>query len=266
MIKNKEEIIDTLSDLGFNKYEAEAYLILLQKGNISAYEISKKSGVPQSKIYETVKKLVERGLAVARGSNPVKYSPLPINEFLDRYKSQVEDKISYLKENLKDIDNQPQLDYMWHFDRKDQILNKASSIIKNAERKLNIEIWDEQLELLIEPLNNAEKRDVEIMIVLYGEKDCNIGQVYHHQMEGMRKEARRVGKWLTINKDGDESLFGIFSSNNHFAVWTKNKSFMLLAENFITHDIFIAEIYKKFKKELDEEFGANLKKLRKIFD
>lgn len=36
-----------------------------------------------------------------------------------------------------------------------------------------------------------------------------------------------------------------------------------MAESFISHDIFIAEIYKMHKLELDKEFGPNMQHIRK---
>ena len=263
LLDNKEEIIEKLAEMGLNNYEAKAYITLLQKSNITAYEMSKNSSVPQSKIYETVKKLVDRGLIVAQGSDPVKYSPLPIDEFLERYKSKMEKSINYLKENLKDINSQPRIDYMWHFNERKQILNKVREMIKKAKNKITIEIWEEQLQILKELLEEVEQKGVKIILVLYGDIECDIGEVYYHQMEGMFQTADDVGRWLTINQDGQESLFCIFKDNESTAVWTQNRGFMLLAEAFIAHDIYIAEIYNQFKEELDQTFGKNLNSLRK---
>lgn len=262
MLKNKEKILETLNEFGFSKYEAKAYLALLQKSDISAYEISKMSTVPQSKIYETVKKLTSKGLAVAKGSNPVKYSPLPIDEFLKRYKNNMEKSIDFLKDRLNNISAQPSIDYMWHFEEKKEILNKAKKMIKNAEEKISLEIWDTQFEILLNELKDAEKRGVEIIIIYYGDKIENIGEMYFHEMEGMYESADKVGHWLTLNKDGDESLFAIFKDFESQAVWTQNKSFMILAESFIAHDIYIAELYNEFGDEINEKFGPNLQSLR----
>lgn len=262
MLKNKEKILETLNEFGFSKYEAKAYLALLQKSDISAYEISKMSTVPQSKIYETVKKLTSKGLAVAKGSNPVKYSPLPIDEFLKRYKNNMEKSIDFLKDSLNDINAQPSIDYMWHLEEKDEILNKARKMIKNASDKISLEIWDTQFQLLKNELKEAEKNGIDILIIYYGDKLEEIGEMYFHEMEGMYDSAEKVGQWLTLNVDGEESLFAIFKEFETQSVWTQNKSFMLLAETMIAHDIYIAELYNEFRDEINEKFGRNLKELR----
>ncbi|MGM0409772.1 MAG: TrmB family transcriptional regulator [Bacillota bacterium] len=262
MLKNKEKILKTLNDFGFSKYEAKAYLALLQKSDISAYEISKISTVPQSKIYETVKKLTAKGLAVAKGSNPVKYSPLPIDEFLKRYKNNVEKSIDFLKDSLHNIGDQAAVDYMWHFEERNEILNKAKKIINDAEEKLSLEIWDDQFKLLLDELEAAEKRGVKIIIIYYGKKIKDIGEMYFHEMEGMKESANKVGQWLTLNKDEEESLFAIFKNLRNQAVWTQNNAFMLLAETMISHDIYIAELYNEFGDKINDKFGPNLKEIR----
>lgn len=264
MLEQKKEIIKQLTSIGFNQYEAKTYIALLQNTNITAYEISKNSGVPQSKIYETVKNLVEKGLAVAEGNKPTKYSPLPIEEFLERYKNSVEESISFLKENLKDLNEQPQIDYMWHFEGRNNILNKVKSMINDAQNNLYIEIWVDELDVLDADLQETEKRGIDIVLILYGKKEYNVGKVYYHQMEGMKKDTKKVGRWLTVVKDEKESLFGIFKKNHNYAIWTQNKSFMLMVESFISHDIYIAEIYKKHKDLIDREFGPNFAHLRDI--
>ncbi|HHU31388.1 MAG TPA: TrmB family transcriptional regulator, partial [Clostridia bacterium] len=56
-----EGVLKELAKIGFNLYDAKAYIALIQNPDISAYEISKISGVPQSKIYETMKRIVDQG-------------------------------------------------------------------------------------------------------------------------------------------------------------------------------------------------------------
>ncbi|MBM7622674.1 TrmB family transcriptional regulator [Sporohalobacter salinus] len=262
MIKNREKVIDQFTNMGLTKYDAKTYITLLQYPDSTAYKISKNSDVPQSKVYEAVKNLVSKGLAVSKKENPVHYSPLPVEEFLKRYRNSVEESISFVKDNLENL-QQNKIDYVWHLESENQIKNKIEEIIDEANDTLYLEIWNEQLQIFYDQLKEAEKRGVKIVLVVYNIENCDIGKVYYHQMKEMKEHANKRGKWLTIVKDEKESLFGVFKQNNNYAVWTQNESFMLLAEKFISHDIFIAEIYNKYKNNLDENFGPNLIELRK---
>ncbi|RKD31447.1 TrmB family transcriptional regulator [Thermohalobacter berrensis] len=264
--KKIEKIINELINIGLNTYEAKSYLALIQNPNISAYEISKISGVPQSKVYETIKKMVQKGLAIASGTNPVRYTALPIDEFLDRYKSNIENSISYIKENIKTLNEDPNIEYMWHFKGKIQINNKIKSIIDEAKKSLYFEMWNYEFDFFYEDIYKAKERGVNIVTVLYGKSEREVGTIYYHQMSGMDSNANRFGRWITVVADEKECLFGIYKTNENNAVWTQNKPFMLLTEAFIIHDIMIAEIYSKYKKVLDDEFGTNMKKIREKID
>ncbi|QZY55455.1 TrmB family transcriptional regulator [Crassaminicella profunda] len=261
-----KNLIDRLINIGLSTYEAKAYIALIQSPNISAYEISKISGVPQSKIYEIIKKIIQKGLAIVNGTNPVKYTALPVDEFLDRYRANVDESITYIKNNLKTISEENHVDYIWHFEGKDKINNKIKSIIKEAEKSLYFEMWRSEYDLFYEDILKAKKRGVDIVTVMYGKSENEIGKVYHHEMEGMEIDANKHGRWITAVADEKECVFGIFKVEQNYAVWTQNKSFMLLAEAFITHDILIAEIYSKYKGLLDREFGPNMKKIREKID
>lgn len=258
-----EEIINQLLSLGFSTYEAKAYIALIQNPEITAYEVSKQSGVPQSKIYETMKKIVEKGLAIAEGHKPVIYIALPIDEFLDRYKNDMTKSIDYLKDSFKNLKLNPELEYIWHFNNEDQLMAKITTLIEESEIALNIEIWDVEYEFFLEAFKKAESRGVELRIVIYGTVSEEVGTIYYHEMDGLMENEARSGRWLNIIQDHKECCFGVFDEVNPSGIWTQNQSLMLLSESFISHDIMIAEIYRNFKPELDKAFGTNLKDLRK---
>lgn len=259
----KDEIINRLTTIGFNKYEAKVYLTLLENQEITAYEISKRSGVPQSKIYETVRSLVNKGISSMSGFEPIKYSALPLDEFLNNYKSSTESTIDYLKENIKNINDIQTSDYIWHLNGLDSIKNKANSMINSAKKSIYLSMWNEEYNGVYDDLLDANKRNVDIVSVLYGKVKNEIGKIYYHEMHGMKEDAAINGRWISLVVDYNECLFAIIKEEDSSCVWTQNKSFMLVTECFITHDIFLAEIYSKHRDELDKEFGYNLEKIRK---
>ncbi len=63
----------SLENIGLTSYEIRSYTTLLKQGEINASEISEKSGVPYSKIYEVLGMLEEKGWIGSDGSRPTKY-------------------------------------------------------------------------------------------------------------------------------------------------------------------------------------------------
>ena len=63
----------SLENIGLTSYEIRSYTTLLKEGEINASEISEKSGVPYSKIYEVLGLLEEKGWIGSDDSRPTKY-------------------------------------------------------------------------------------------------------------------------------------------------------------------------------------------------
>ena len=65
--------IEILEQIGLSKNEIKVYFALLELDQASATPIVKKSGIPNSKVYPTLEKLIKRGLVSYVIKNNVKY-------------------------------------------------------------------------------------------------------------------------------------------------------------------------------------------------
>ena len=81
-----------LRDMGLNAYETDAYIALLEGGEMTAMEISRETHVPYSKIYEVLNSLKEKGWVKSSESRPFKYYPVPPLEATAFTKLRLEDK------------------------------------------------------------------------------------------------------------------------------------------------------------------------------
>ena len=95
-------MIDLLRKLGLNKYESEAYVALARQGSASAFEISKISGVPFGRIYDSLNVLVMKGLVEVVPSKPKKYKAVnpesALNGLIDEQFNTLSDLRSKVKE------------------------------------------------------------------------------------------------------------------------------------------------------------------------
>lgn len=81
-----------LREIGLNAYEVDVYIALLEGGQITAMEISKKANVPYSKIYEVLNSLKDKGWIKTVDTRPTKYYPVSPLEALASTKLRLEDK------------------------------------------------------------------------------------------------------------------------------------------------------------------------------
>lgn len=91
-----------IRNLGLTDYEVEIFLVLIKSGPLSAYEISKKTGLYRQACYDALNRLQEKGFVSFALRNGKKIfqaiNPQQISEFLDEQKKQYE---SILPELLK---------------------------------------------------------------------------------------------------------------------------------------------------------------------
>jgi sugar-specific transcriptional regulator TrmB len=81
-----------LREIGLNAYEVDAYVALLESGQMTAMEISRKAKVPYSKIYEVLNLLKDKGWIKSVEARPTKYYPIQPLEALTTAKNRLEDK------------------------------------------------------------------------------------------------------------------------------------------------------------------------------
>ncbi len=66
-----------LKELGLTQYETDAYMVLLEKGLLTATECSAASSVPRPRCYDVLRSLMEKGLVRMEPGRPVRYSSIP---------------------------------------------------------------------------------------------------------------------------------------------------------------------------------------------
>lgn len=98
-----EKILTEIQKLGFSQYESKAYLSLLQHSPVTGYELSKRSGVPRSMIYEVINKLIDRGAVYTIPSDPLKYTPVPARELLKRVRRNLDATFDFLDSSLASL-------------------------------------------------------------------------------------------------------------------------------------------------------------------
>jgi sugar-specific transcriptional regulator TrmB len=68
-----KRVIESLAKMGMTEYVGRAYFTLLLCGELKAWDISKLSGVPSSKVYWAMETLLEAGLAEVTDGKPKTY-------------------------------------------------------------------------------------------------------------------------------------------------------------------------------------------------
>ena len=95
-----EDAKKTLHEVGLTDYETKAYLILLERGVMTASEVSEHGGVPYSKVYETLNSLERKGWVEVERGRPSRYFPKAPSEALEAARLRLEDMVDGWKRSV----------------------------------------------------------------------------------------------------------------------------------------------------------------------
>jgi sugar-specific transcriptional regulator TrmB len=251
-----QNILQNLQNLNFSQYESKAYLALLQRGEVTGYELAKNSGIPASKIYQVVNKLIAKEVVLAIDSEPVRYAPIPPDAVLTRLKDDYMHNLNNLTGTLNQIYNKEfhSDHYIWNISGRDSILNRVIRFINIATREIHLSVWDEEVSEIEEALMEADRRRVKLSIVHYGQKKLEIGREFRHGREHRIREERGARR-IALEADEEWVILGHFlEDGNSHAVWTSNKGLVLLAKDYIIHDIYTIRFAERFGDAANDIF------------
>jgi sugar-specific transcriptional regulator TrmB len=104
-------IYKQLNGLRFSRYEIASYLSLVEHHPANGSQLSHRSGIARSKIYDVLRSLESRGLVGQIGQGI--YVPLPPDELIKRIRLQFENKVSLLNEQINRLTDHADHEHMW---------------------------------------------------------------------------------------------------------------------------------------------------------
>jgi HTH-type transcriptional regulator, sugar sensing transcriptional regulator len=84
------EQVAFLKQFHLSESQAKAYVALLDLGLTDAREVSRLSGVPVGRVYHVLEQLKEKGLVIVIPDSPRRYRPVPVEEFVDAQRAQLD--------------------------------------------------------------------------------------------------------------------------------------------------------------------------------
>ena len=150
--------------LGLSEYEARVYVCLVTAGPSPARKLSMTSGVPRTKVYASLKKLIDRGLVSESPGNPRRYAASsPAKSFesaLQQLKEETSRMTALLEEStmtvtlLERIYNRMQStvalqkEEVWIVDGRSEALRKMREILSKAKKSVTVVASENSFTLL----------------------------------------------------------------------------------------------------------------------
>lgn len=230
--------IGELERIGFSPYEARAYLTLLANQPVNGYDLARLSGIPSSKIYETLKRLVTKGVALSSASLPIVYHALPPDELIAGIRRQTEQSLEFLEGVLPGFAVKPSSGMVWRLNDRATILRRLQEIVLNASGEVYLSVWPMESGVLAEAVKRARERGVRCWVASFGKGDLDGEGVYDLLSCGV-SSAARLGKRLTAAAVDDElALIAEFRDDGESSgAFAEDPSLALVTKEYIVHDL-----------------------------
>lgn len=156
-----EKLVEGLTRIGLQKYQAQVYIASVVLGDASAYLIAKESGVPRSKVYEVLDGLVELGfMSKVPSDKGMLFKALPPENTIDNAITNIVNAIDGVKKEIKVL----QEDQIGKSsDPPIVIFSNTSSLLEMLEDGEFYESWiDNALEIAMDLRKLLSKKKCEI--------------------------------------------------------------------------------------------------------
>ena len=131
----ESKLVDALQALGFTIYEAKTYLALLRLGApANGYEAARAAGIPTSKIYETLRRLSEKGAVMVNTSAPITYAPVPHRDLTARLRDRSEATLATVEMGLAAIPAGGEPSLTWTIAGADNVVARMRQLVQRAEQ------------------------------------------------------------------------------------------------------------------------------------
>lgn len=238
MSGQNNQVIESLQGLGLSQYEARLYLGLLTHGPQNGNEVSRTSGVPSSKVYAMLERLLSAGVVSrTRRGNSVEYVCVPPEDLLHKLREQYMKPLEYLEEALPKFANSEPEPEILQVESLDAIMDNARAICRGAKAEIYLSVWQDNLAPLLEDFEDADERGVKIAGMLYGSSPPDVGWWLKHSYQET-VGSRIGGRMLTMVADASDALIAHLPERGEAsAVRTRNPVLCLVAEEYLIHDL-----------------------------
>lgn len=258
------ELSSEMHKLGFTDYETKIYIQLLRMHPVTAYELSKVTGVPRANAYHALESLARKEAVQPVSEDPVRFVPVPPQVLLEGIASSTQRRCDLLTSQLNSLSKSEDSQYVWTITGEPAVDERIKQMVLTAKKCIWIKAQDQVLRRHEDVLRSMASSGIEMLIILFGDnaeefRYSNDVEIYLH--EGNGKTIGTADNLFTITVD-HEQLLTAHVQGKVFASYTRNEPIITTADSLIRHDYYMAEIMIRFSDEIQKSFGPHLKTLR----
>jgi sugar-specific transcriptional regulator TrmB len=175
--------------LTLGEYEIEAYLAVLDHGELTASEVAEATSVPQPRVYDTARSLADRGLVELRESRPMKVVAVDPEEAFGDIESSLVDLVASLSARYTAPARDTEAVSL--VKSRATVLRHLLEVVEAAEYELLVSLTPDLLRRFRDPLAAAVDRDVSVELVVTPAERAPAPDAFDYEAVATAARARR---------------------------------------------------------------------------
>ncbi|WP_436343668.1 HTH-type sugar sensing transcriptional regulator TrmB [Natronorubrum sp. FCH18a] len=205
-----DELRSTVEQVGdrFNlgEYEIDAYLTVLEQGQLTASEIADRTDIPQPRVYDTVRSLSDRGLVELRESRPMKVVAIDPGEAFENVQHSLEAMIDELEARYTAPARDTEAVSL--VKSRSTILRYLEEVIADADYELSLSLTPDLLTRFEDDLKEAVTEGVSVdLIVTPGREAPDPDEFDYLEIATTARARRGITTPVVAVADGNYSMY-----------------------------------------------------------
>jgi len=213
-----------LTEIGFNKLEADVYLYLLTHKPATAYKIGKEINKPTANVYKAIDSLKTKGAVLVELNNNKLCSAISPDEFLNHYEKNIFEKTQKLKTELKNLTPQTEDMLTYSIDSVSLVFERFKNMMNRCKSIAVVDAFPKALAKVKPVIEKHATRNIDIHIESYEYIDIKNVDITE-AMVGKQALKHWQSQQLNLVIDGKEYLLALFDNDLKKiiqATWSNN--------------------------------------------
>ena len=190
----------------FGEYEIEAYLAVLDHGDLTASEVADHTDIPQPRVYDTVRKLSDRGMVEVRESRPMRVVALDPEEVFPSVQQSLDELVTDLAARYTAPARETEAVSL--VKSRPSILRYLEAVVEDAEYELAVSLTPDLLDRFEDQLAAAVDRGVSVELLVTPARDAPSTEEFDYEAVATEVRGRRgITTPVMAVGDGERSVY-----------------------------------------------------------
>ena len=267
MTSQQGAAVQRLMELGFSQYEAQAYVGLLGREPLTGYALANVTGIPQPKVYETLRRLTAKGVVAAIEGEPARFVAVPADQLLAGLEDSFRARLAGAQRELAAARPAPGAGgyrVLRAMPGWGAIEEQAVAAIDGAHRHVYVSVNCPDPQVIAAAIGRADGRGVACDVLHFGEAIVELrhGRTIGHDSTRGVVYRRHQARHLAVVADSAEVVWAVAGDGTSWqSLAGRDQLLAALAKGYIRHDIYVQQIWNEFPDLLAQRWGPGMQQL-----